>query len=357
MSPYLRSGKSNVKSRIKLIILLISIITLSFNIQQVTSELKTIFMPVCISDPIGDWIGGLGNSYTDITSACILQVDEDTIQVEMMVVGNIPFSNPEFNHFLGFVWGLDLNENGVFGEFPPYVAEPIDANIRVAYDPDPTHGEVYGWHAFIDGRPQVGILSEFTIIKNKVVFSFPMSYIESPTSFRWEAGTPESTFEGVNLPSDLTLDPGLIRASWPPIPSILSCDSLGEPKDRFVPIEEVFVVGIGFPASIDVTTYFIPDGDDALPVNAVASVSAVTDVTGDLPLTLVWSPQLTIGEYDIWVDVNQNEEFDEGDVWNIKVFNICGFFVIPELQLGTLMGIVTCFIALATFRFKRLRTC
>ena len=349
-------GKMKLKavSGIMLTMLFIGMLTSTFNIQQVKAEPKTIYMPVCIIDPIGDWIGGSGNSYTDIISACI-QVDEDTIKVEMMVVGNIPFSDPNFNNFLGFVWGLDLNENGIFTEFPPYADEYIDANIRVAHDPDPTHGEYYGWHAFIDGRPGIGILSGFTISKNKVTFSFSLSDIGNPTSFRWEAGTVESTFEGVDLPRDLIPDLGLPRASWPPMPSIISCDSLGNPKFMFDKTEEVFVVGNGFPASTIVTTYFIPDGENALPANAVASVSATTDAIGDFLITLVWSPLLEIGEYDIWVDVNQNEEFDVGDVLNNQAFGIYGFFVIPEYEIGTILSLIAFFVAFTIFSRSKCR--
>ena len=279
----------------------------------------------CMSDPAGDWIGGLGNSYTDITSACILQVDEDTIQVEMTVVGNIPFSDSDFDHFLGFVWGLDLNENGIFSEFPPYAEEYVDANIRVAHDP------LYGWQAFIDGRPEVGMLSGFAIIENKVTFSFPMSYIGNPTSFRWETGALEATFDGADLPSDLAPNPGLPRALWLPIT-----------LDLYIVEDTTWSDGMDIPDRVSGT-----------------ETSVTTDANGNIPAGAVaWNGPLTPGKYDIIIDVNSNGKYDEGidalDDEDIEV--TAGFFVIPEYPLGTVVGLAMCLAALAVYqkRFKHL---
>ncbi len=84
--------------------------------------------------------------------------------------------------------------------------------------------------------------------------------------------------------------------------------------------------------------------------------SVPTDEYGDIPAgTVAWKGPLTPGKYDIVIDVNRNEKYDEGidalDDVDIEV--TAGFFVIPELPFGTLMGIVTCFLALATFSLKR----
>ena len=111
-----------------------------------------------------------------------------------------------------------------------------------------------------------------------------------------------------------------------------STDSAGNPKSTFELSDNVYAIGQGFPPNTDITIYLIPDREDALPANAVASVSTTTDTTEDLPVTLVWSQPLAIGEYDIWIDVNQNEEFDAGDVWNNQAGGIYSFSVIACIK-------------------------
>jgi len=116
-----------------------------------------------------------------------------------------------------------------------------------------------------------------------------------------------------------------------------STDSVGDSKSTFQLSDNVYVNGLGFPADTDVTIYLIPDGVEALPANAVADASTTTNSTGGLPVTLVWSQPLTLGEYDIWVDVNQNGVFDGGDVWNSQSIGIYALDVIPEFLTWTSM--------------------
>lgn len=142
-------------------------------------------------------------------------------------------------------------------------------------------------------------------------------------------------------------------------PSVTSCDLDGNPKGTFLPGEEVYVRGSGFPPNIaydSMTIYIIPDGSSAEPGAAVASAIGMTDATGALPVTLTWSPPLTLGEYDIWTDVNQNDIFDSGDAWNDEAIGIFAFNVIPEVPFGTAMAFLSMFIALVGFlKFKRFR--
>lgn len=125
----------------------------------------------------------------------------------------------------------------------------------------------------------------------------------------------------------------------------LSTDSAGYSKSTFNMSDNLYVRGQDFPADTDVTIYLIPDGEDALPINAAAVASTTTNSTGDLPVTLVWSQPLTLGEYDIWVDANQNGMFDGGDVWNSQSIGIYGLDVIPEFSTVALILLI--FIALA----------
>ena len=135
--------------------------------------------------------------------------------------------------------------------------------------------------------------------------------------------------------------------------SIWSTDSAGNSKSTFDLMDNVYVRGQGFTADTNVTIYLLPDGADALPSNAVANASTTTNSTGDLPVTLVWSQPLTLGEYDIWVDVNQNEVLDGADVWNSQAIGIYTFNVIPEFPTWTSMLLILVLVTVAIATYKR----
>ena len=109
-----------------------------------------------------------------------------------------------------------------------------------------------------------------------------------------------------------------------------STDSAGNLKSTFSTSDSFYVRGQDFPSNTNATIYLIPDGESALPANAVASVSATTSSTGGLPVTLAWSPTITSGHYDIWVDANQNQVFDAGDVCNNQAGGIYAFSVVVD---------------------------
>jgi len=134
---------------------------------------------------------------------------------------------------------------------------------------------------------------------------------------------------------------------------VLSTDSAGNSKATFDLTDNVCVRGQGFTADTNVTIYLIPDGSDALPANAVATASTTTDTTGDLPVTLVWSQPLTIGEYDVWVDENQNGVLDGADVWNSQSIDVYPLYVIPEFFTLTSMLVISIIITTAVNIHKR----
>jgi len=113
---------------------------------------------------------------------------------------------------------------------------------------------------------------------------------------------------------------------------VKSTDSAGDLKSTFNTSDSVFVRGQGFPPTKDVTIYLIPDGENASPGSAIKSASAATNNTGGLPVTLAWSPPMTAGEYDIWIDANQNGLFDAGDVWNNQAGGIYAFSVTQSVN-------------------------
>lgn len=149
--------------------------------------------------------------------------------------------------------------------------------------------------------------------------------------------------DGDGIPDGEDLDPLTPTEVW-------STDSLGNAKSTFLYVEEVYVKGRGFPENTQVTIYIIRDIHKPAPENAKASVNVTTDADGNLPNTLTWSPPLTVGAYDIWVDVNQNGLYDNSDAWNTKGLGVFAFNVIPEPQI--IISILLMLGALAIFYFK-----
>jgi len=122
------------------------------------------------------------------------------------------------------------------------------------------------------------------------------------------------------------------------------------------PIEDVYVKGSGFSPCKDVTIYVIPDDEAPEPDNAVTDpVTSRTDDKGKLPITLVWSAPLDLGEYDVWVDVNQNDEYDKCDVYIEKCIGVYLFMVIPEFPIGSIVPVLAMIGALAVFATRKKR--
>ena len=166
-----------------------------------------------------------------------------------------------------------------------------------------------------------------------------------------------------------------------PAPEVWTTDSLGNPKGMFdMEDDEVFVMGSGFPASTDVTIHVYDPGapkygyEDTI----LATSSVTTDSDGSIPVTLVWSKPLrpeyklsTWEEYYVWIDINQNDKHDDGDIFEAftVVWHIGHIFyssrwkepnpgpnpvpVVPEL--GTMILMMAMFGALATAYLARKR--
>jgi hypothetical protein len=137
--------------------------------------------------------------------------------------------------------------------------------------------------------------------------------------------------------------------------TLVSCDIHGSEKDTFSIAEDVYVKGSDFPASQDVDIYVIPNGADPTPGSAMtlppATVTTLSD--GTLPKTLVWSAPLTLGEYDVWVDMNQNGEYE---CYYDAYFDACrvySFHVIPEYLFGSIGAILAMFGSYTFFRLKQ----
>lgn len=275
-------------SGIVLLILLASFLSIRIKTTQASDATS------CIIDDTNDWIGGTGLDFMDITSACIVNVDYFTVRFEMSVANNIPEDPSPM--FIGYVWALDLDQDGIFNEFPPYAPDYTDLNVRVAFDPDPTHGAVFGWHGFIDGKycPQI-LYESFSIIANTVLFTLSLSEIYDPTPFLWQAGTIGS-IEGTNLPSDIAPNYGLPRASWSRTPVIsatidinpdaLNLESMGRWITAYIEFSEGYNV-----ADIDASTILL---NDTIPAELHPTEIGDYDTDGALYLMVKFDRQEVI---------------------------------------------------------------
>ena len=145
-----------------------------------------------------------------------------------------------------------------------------------------------------------------------------------------------------------------------PAATIESCDSTGTKKDSFELSETVYVNGSGYAPSTTYDIYVVNDvtwsDSMTLPGPVPGTVTSVSsDSSGNILPTPVWSPSLTPGKYDIVVDVDGNGKYnvdiDALDDNDIQV--TAGFFVIPEYAVGTILGLIGCFAALAAFRLSK----
>jgi hypothetical protein len=174
-----------------------------------------------------------------------------------------------------------------------------------------------------------------------------LSGYDSAVLYYWNATgiSPDSQISRTAYVTTVQAQP--VALAWP-------TDSVGNSKFTFQLSDNIYLRGQDFPADTDITIYLIPDGEEALPANAVASTSVMTNNTGGLPITLVWSSPLTLGVYDIWVDVNQSGTFDAGDVWNNQSVGIYGLDVIPEFTLTSILLMLVMFTAALAIYKRRL---
>ncbi len=144
------------------------------------------------------------------------------------------------------------------------------------------------------------------------------------------------------------------NVSFSPLPEIESCELSGAKKDAFDLGDIVYANGSGFSPFTSYDFYIVNDTvtwTDGMPIPARIPGTAVavsSDVTGNIPPTVVWSNPQTTGEYDMIVDINGNSVYDVNvDVLDDNDIMVTAGFFIPEftsilplLMLGTLIGIV-----------------
>ena len=131
--------------------------------------------------------------------------------------------------------------------------------------------------------------------------------------------------------------------------------------DTFNVGDDVCVIGWDFLPETDYEIQVVNDVDwtDGMTIPAyIAKTSVTTDWLGEIADAYpVWNGA-TPGKYDIIVDVNGNGEYDEGidalDDSDIEV--TAGFFVVPEVAIGSIMAVAAMFAALGLFAYKKKQT-
>lgn len=142
------------------------------------------------------------------------------------------------------------------------------------------------------------------------------------------------------------------------VPFIPTDDS-GNFKSTFLLHENVYITGGDCKGYSEVTIYVIPNHEEIKPENAVSEPVDAETIDWysikSLPTTLIWSAPLTPGEYDIWIDTNQNGQFDPGPD-GYRIFCSSPYIlVIPEYLIGAIGAMIAMFAALALFHKKRAR--
>jgi uncharacterized repeat protein (TIGR01451 family) len=139
-------------------------------------------------------------------------------------------------------------------------------------------------------------------------------------------------------------------------PIIESCDSSGAKTDTFNVGDDVYMNGTGFGNATTYSLYVVEDQvwSDGMAIPARVSGTATTVMSapdGTIPPTLAWPNPLVPGKYDIVVDVNNNSQYDVGvDALDDNDITVtAGFFVIPEVPLGTIMTSLAMIVGLACY--------
>jgi len=121
--------------------------------------------------------------------------------------------------------------------------------------------------------------------------------------------------------------------------AVFTCNSTGTEKTIFYTNETIFVASSTniTPSSATVKFYIATHRTWSSGANLTAAVTTSKDIatnsSGHVPATLMWSPTLTVGTYDLIADVNNSATLDSED----QLYNASGSgFIVSEQQVPTL---------------------
>jgi hypothetical protein len=227
-----------------------------------------------------------------------------------------------------------------------------DGTIRIFELSHPLNSGDYG---YLNAEETETGPHDFSLAPGDTVGFNIVSYDDSHDLGDWPVDMSSWSADVVSGFGDITI------AGPPTIESAIFLDSTTwTTTDTFGVGNEVCVVGAGFSpeTSYDVQVVNDVDWTDGMTIPAyVAKTSVTTDAFGEiLDAYPVWDGA-TPGKYDIIVDVNNNGIYDEGidalDDSDIQV--TAGFFVIPEVAIGSIMAAAAMFAALGLFAYKKKR--
>ena len=163
----------------------------------------------------------------------------------------------------------------------------------------------------------------------------------------------------------------LVQAQEGDIGTLRSTTAANPPDEVnvFNPGDEVYVSCLGLLPNALYEVWIVPDQINWVfltplppPFPGTIVLYIVTDPLGNFPKTLIW-PSAALGKYDIIADCQPGpwapfpdtmpdvfDMFDSLDDFETQV--TAGFFVIPEIPLGTVMGLFACFVAFYVKRKK-----
>jgi hypothetical protein len=146
-------------------------------------------------------------------------------------------------------------------------------------------------------------------------------------------------------------------------PTVESCDHTGAGENQFSSTETIYVNGVGYGQQAGADVYVVRDvtwtDGMTIPARVAGTVAnVVADSSGEILPTVVWTPPLAEGKYDICVDVNGNGVYDAGiDALDDNEIGVTAGFVVPEfpssLALLLLLILATPTIGLTKIRITR----
>jgi len=149
-------------------------------------------------------------------------------------------------------------------------------------------------------------------------------------------------------------------APTPPAVGVWSCDSLGNPQDVFMVGDSVYVFGRGYSPSTTYDVYVVEDTDwidnMAIPNRVELTEKTLTsNVDGTVQPSLVWFPALpspdgSVQEYDIIIDVNKDGKYNMGiDALDELGVKTAGLLIADEMPFGSLAALIGTLLALVVF--------
>lgn len=142
-------------------------------------------------------------------------------------------------------------------------------------------------------------------------------------------------------------------------PTIQSCDQNGVTKNEFNLTDTVYAVGSDFGQSTTYDFYLVEDVNWThgmfIPSRILGTATTVSsDASGDIPATPVWASPLTMGEFDMIVDVNGNGQYDYGtDALDNSDKGTAGLVVIPEFSSFLILPLTMIATLLAVIAYRR----